>query len=73
MTCRELILYIIEQRDHHRSARTAYDIADVIDANNLRNPDPLIFDKRVTKGVMDTAFTHYFEAEELYKRRCLEA
>jgi hypothetical protein len=43
------ILYTMETAIH---ARVAFDIADVIEANNLNNPDNIVFDREVARSVL---------------------
>jgi len=70
-TCNKMLLDIIEKLEDYRSARTAFDIADVIEANNLTNPDPIVFDRVVTKRVMGEASNEYNKAIEEFKKKCL--
>ncbi|MBW2673348.1 MAG: hypothetical protein JRD89_08055 [Deltaproteobacteria bacterium] len=70
-TCNKMLLDITEKLEHYRSARTAFDIADVIEANNLTNPDPIVFDREVAKRVMGEASDEYHKAIEEFEKECL--
>jgi len=71
-TCNKMLLDIIEKLEHYRSARAAFDVADVIEANNLKNPDPIIFDREVAKRATHRYSSEYIKAIEKFKNECLE-
>jgi len=42
-----------------------------IEANNLTNPDPIVFDREVAKRVMGEASDEYHKAIEEFEKECL--
>jgi len=69
--CNRKIVEIVKGLEAYRSARHAYDIADVIEENNLKNPDPFVFDKKVAKRVMGEESKALYEAIRKYEEGCL--
>jgi len=47
-----LLFKINEALQDRTDARRSFDIADVIEANDLKNPDPIVFDREVARRVM---------------------
>ncbi len=70
MSCDELTLFMVEKAHNHLAAKVAYDIAEVIDENNLHNPDPIVFDKRVSRNVMLDDSAEYHLALEVFDKIC---
>lgn len=72
MGCRELVGVMVESAHDHNSARRAYDISDVIEENNLDNPDPVVFNKEVSRKVLQEEGSRYHTALQAYRRKCME-